>query len=477
MSTKRNGAISLLCLCAVMSAHDSQAPSTWTRINEGNISVYTQGDPSRAAPLLHAFAELRNALSQASAFHPDQMAGLKIIAFRSEAEFSQYRLNAGSAAYYQQTNRADYIVLPDLEARHREVSLHEFTHFVVAHSKLAPPLWLNEGLADFYSTFQTTGNSVTFGRPIAGRLSLLRSQAWLPLNSLFEVTTASPYYSNRGANSLFYSESWALAHMLVAGPQYAERFPFFLRALGEGHTAAESLQLIYNKTLSQIQEDLRAYVDHRSLPLVQAQILPLSASAAQSSPISVGNTEIDIALSDLALANPDTQASLESRLATASSQSQGKSDADEALGYLALRQGKMEEARAHFRSAVDRHSSDPNVLFYLAHLDHEAGAPSNQVVPLLERALALKPDLSDASLDLALIDTADGNFEQALAALQKVTTIRPENAYTAAYTEAYCYAHTDKPDRARVSAHRAQELAANKEDRAEIARLLESIDQ
>jgi Flp pilus assembly protein TadD len=276
---------------------------------------------------------------------------------------------------------------------------------------------------------------------------------------------------------LFYSESWVLAHMLVAGPGYSDRFPAFLRALGDGHTSAESLLLVYNKTPSQVLEELHAYVDHRSLPLIQAQISTLSVSAAQSSPIAVASLEIDIALSDLSLTNPNTQASLESRLAAASSQSPGNSEADEALGYLALRQGKFEDARAHFRVAVDRHSSDPSVLFYLAHLDRDAGAPSSQVVPLLERALALKPDLMDAMLDLALIRTSDGDYEQALALLQKLTTTRPENAYTVAYTEAYCYAYTDKLDQARISARRAKALAADEHDRAEIAQLLEYIDQ
>jgi tetratricopeptide (TPR) repeat protein len=276
---------------------------------------------------------------------------------------------------------------------------------------------------------------------------------------------------------MFYSESWALAHMLVAGPGYSDRFPNFFRALAEGHTAAESLLLIYNKTLPQIQEDLQSYVAHAPLPLVQARIQPLPAPAAQLASLSVPGTEIDIALADLSLTNPNTQASLESRLASASNQPNGGPEAEEALGYLAIRQGKMDEARTHFRRAVDRQSSDPQVLFYLAHLDRDAGVPSDQVTPLLERALTLKPDLSDARLELALVATSDGKYDDALAALQKLTNPRPEYAYTAAYTEAYCYAYSDRLDQARSAAHRAQALAANDRDHAEIAQLLEYIDQ
>jgi tetratricopeptide (TPR) repeat protein len=432
----------------------SSNAAPWVRVSEGNLAVYTQGDPAQSSLLLHSFAQLRNALAQASPFRVDQSANLKIIAFHSEREFNRYRLSAGSCAYYQQTHRSEYIVLQDLNPAHHELFSHEFTHFVLAHSGVSLPLWLNEGLADFYSTFHIDGNRVIFGRSVPGRLHVLHSSEWLPLDKLFEVSPSSPYYSELGRMTLFYSESWAL-----------------------GHTAAEGFQLVYHKTPAQLETDLRDYVDQQHLPVIEAQLTSVSDAPAAASMASVSNADMDFMLADLAVANPNARVGLEAQLASAASQVPGSPDAEENLGYLALRQGKTADARAHFQLAVDRHSSDPGVLFYLAHLNHEAGAPSDQVIPLLQRALSLKPGLSEARLELALVQTSDGNFPEALEALQNLTGLHPENVYAAAYTEAYCYAHTDKLPEARIAAQRAQTLAGNDHDRAETSELLDYIKQ
>jgi tetratricopeptide (TPR) repeat protein len=137
----------------------------------------------------------------------------------------------------------------------------------------------------------------------------------------------------------------------------------------------------------------------------------------------------------------------------------------------------LTEARAHFQLAVDRHSSDPNVLFYLGHLKHEAGVRSTEVMPLLEQALFLNPELSDARLELAIVAAADGNYEKALAALKKITALRPENAYASAFTEAYCYVHLGKFTEARELAYQAQKLAANSSDQAKVFQMLDFISQ
>ena len=465
----------LLLLGVSISAHGA----TWSRVVDGPFTVFTQGDPAQATALMHSFAQLRNALSQVSPLHATASENLKIIVFQSEKEFNRFRLNPGSCAFYQQTSRGEYVVLQDQDTRRREVSTHEFTHFVVAHSGFTLPLWLNEGLADFYSTFRINGDGdyVTFGRSVSGRLAVLQNSTWLPLNNLFDVSPASPYYSNPERMLLFYSESWALAHMLIAAPEYADRFPNFLRSVSESHNTSESLRAVYNKSLAQIKDDLHEYLDRQHLPLIEAHLASVYSPIAAYSVASVSDAEMEITLSDLSVTHPDAQADLQTRLTVAASQLPNNAEAAEALGYLALRQGKSSEARAQFQLAVDRHSSNPNTMFYLAHLNHAAGSPSSQVVPLLERALELNPELSDARLELALVATADGNFDQALEALRKLTKPRAENAYAIAYTEAYCFAHIEDLSAARAAARRAQTLAANDRDRAEVSELLEYIEQ
>jgi tetratricopeptide (TPR) repeat protein len=448
-------AIQLLLIPALQAtaAPDSPRDGTWSLITDGSVSFYTKGDPARAKPLLRAFSQLRDVLASASAFPLIAPAPLKVIAFQSEEEFNLYRLNAGSCAFFQQTRHSDYVVLQDLTPGHREVAMHEFTHFLLSHSGVTLPLWLNEGLADFYSTFELSGNRVTLGAPVEGRLSILHEHTALPLEKLFQVSPGSSYYSDPELMLLFYSESWAFTHMLIASPAYSPRFPDFVKALKEAHSSAEALRLAFGKTPAQVQQDLRAYLDVQHLPRLEGTLRAVHADAPASLQ-AVSGVEMAATLGDLL---------------------PGNNTSEEELGYQALEHGQAQEARAHFRLAVERHSSDPNVLFYLAHLDHEAGVPSSQVLPLLDRALALQPDLPDARLELALLAANDGDFARALAALQKLSAPRPENAYVAIYTEAYCFARLNHMQEARAAADRARLIARNDRDRAQVSQLLEFI--
>ena len=447
----------------------------WQRLSDGTISVYTQTDSVQAASILRSFADLRSALVQTSIFKVNETVALKVIAFNSDKDFNQYRLNSTSCAFYQETSRSDYIVLQDLSPGYREVSAHEFTHFVIAHSGVNLPLWLNEGLADFYSTYQQISTDrVKFGAPVSGRLSILQDQPWLPLENLFQFATTASFNADPGRMLMFYSESWALTHMLMVSTAYAPHFADFVRALDEGHSGADSALLAYGKTPRQMSSELAAYLASPQLPFIEAQIRsrPMNLRSTLSN---VSNAEMDVTLSDLIPNNSTTQATLERRLVSAAIQLPDSAEAEESLGYLALRQGKDTQARMHFQLAVDRHSNDANVFFYLAHLNREAGVSADQVLALLSSALALNPDLNDARLELALAAAEDSKFEIAIQAFQKLATPRPENAYAAAYMEAYCYAHLNRFSEAQAAARRATSLAKGNRDRAQVSELIDFI--
>ena len=49
----------------------------------------------------------------------------------------------------------------------RSIAYHELTHALVRSSSPDIPLWLEEGLAELYSSFQVTGKDVRIGHPLA----------------------------------------------------------------------------------------------------------------------------------------------------------------------------------------------------------------------------------------------------------------------------------------------------------------------
>ena len=154
---------------------------------------------------------------------------------------------ANLAAFFQRGSDENLIVLalPGTNSAFTdmEVIFHEYTHLLFRHNDRVWPLWLKEGMAEVYSTFETTGYNARIGNPIGHHLRLLAQQPLMPLAELFAVTHDSPQYNERDRQGIFYAESWLLTHFLMAGdnPAYKARFGQFTRLLRAGPVSRTSL--------------------------------------------------------------------------------------------------------------------------------------------------------------------------------------------------------------------------------------------
>ena len=96
---------------------------------------------------------------------------------------------------------------------------HEYAHLLFRHNDLFWPMWLKEGMAEIYSTFEVNGErSVRIGLPMTNHLRRLSQESMRPLSELFAVTRQSPQYNEREHQGIFYAQSWLLTHCLMLGP-------------------------------------------------------------------------------------------------------------------------------------------------------------------------------------------------------------------------------------------------------------------
>ncbi|HEY3457196.1 MAG TPA: tetratricopeptide repeat protein [Bryobacteraceae bacterium] len=455
------------------------AADEWIGLATPHFRLYTTSDPKTAAAALQTFESARYFFEKSGIFHSVPSSVVQIVAFRSEQEYRAYGINPGACGYYQRTRRADYIVMRDLAPEHHQIGVHEYTHFVFEHSGLTLPLWLNEGLADLYSSVTGSQGHVVLGRAPFGRVYTLEKESWIDLGTLLDVGRDSQYYSQSQKMLLFYAESWALTHMLALSQDYAAAFPKFVELISSGVSARESLAKIYGKGPDQVMADLRAYISRRQLP-THVFDLDLAAAEVEPRPIAAPREQADLALADLAAFNPTAEAAGAAALNSFSGQYPDSPEAEESLGYLALRHNRTEEARLHFQKAVDRHSTAPDVIFYLAHLDASAGAPPDRVIALLNRALEINPGYYQARLELGLVAARAKKFELAAAALTAAAQSgneHPEHAYVVSYTLAYCYAQLHQPERAFEYAEKAAHAVRNSQDEEQTANLLRYIER
>ena len=204
------------------------------------------------------------------------------------------------AGYYQAGPDRDFIVLSGrmMAQTLTSVVYHELTHYFLARGLQGRPTWLNEGLAEYFSTAEVRDDEISLGGVSAERLQLLRTTPTLPLRDFFAVDAGSPYYNESSKASIYYAQAWAFTHYLMHG-EHAARFRQYLQALQKGEADLLQYLGVSERDLDVgFQNYLRMFVQRSSRNIVKASPEP---SDIHIGPIPESEAEISIA--EIFLAN------------------------------------------------------------------------------------------------------------------------------------------------------------------------------
>ncbi len=448
----------------------------WVKVSTSHFEMYTGENETTALQALHTFEDVRSFFLHNSKSNSAPEEPVRIFAFSSEGDYRPYRLNEGAFAYYVRSRERDYIVMQDIHPEHYHAAIHEYTHLVIEHAHMRLPLWLNEGLAEFFSSLEPHGQQTMVGRPLPERLWTLHNQGWMSWKLLFTVDRSSPYYNKADKMQMFYSQSWALTHMLELDDRYRVAFPGFLAKIANGMPTADALQSSFGKTVKQVDDDLRAYLEQYTL---RARLFdfPLQKSDLQPEVMALTDLQVKVALATLlATSRPNTKEARD-RLIALETANSGNPAIEESLGYLAWRENRLADAQQYFNRAIQSNSNDAQMIYQFAVLRKSAGASPQEVIRLLDRALALKPGLREALLLLGFTSVESRQFDSALSALRKIKTIEPDGAYDYFAALAFCYGNLIQPAAAKQHAERALNYAKNPTEKRQMEDLLRRMDK
>jgi hypothetical protein len=218
---KRLAVLFLLCLTSSALAGDSTVH--WLEVQSPHFVVLTDSNEKQARRISAQFEQMRavfhklipNAASDASS--PIVVVALKdkkgFQALEPAAYLAKGQLDL--AGLFLSAPDKSYILLRlDAEGEHPFATVyHEYTHYMLRKAEWMP-LWLNEGLAEFYQNTDIHEKEVLLGQPSPDNILYLRESRLLPLATLFQVDHSSPYYHDEQKGSVFYAESWALTHYI-----------------------------------------------------------------------------------------------------------------------------------------------------------------------------------------------------------------------------------------------------------------------
>ena len=442
----------LVSILAVTAGLAVAAPD-WIRIESPHFELFTNaGERSGRRTILY-FEQVRDFFLKTGNVGKVPSSPVRIIRFRSPKEFNAYRANKIAAAYYMSSPKQDLIVMGTSDHQTKSTAAHEYVHLLVRHSGADLPVWLNEGLAELFSTLEPQGKQVSFGK--AARV--LGDRQWLALKELMSVDYKSPHFDERDRSKIFYAQSWALTHMLCLSDQYRERFSDFLRGV-DGDTGEEAFRWVYGKTLDQVESDFKRYVVQKRLPAAVYEIR-LNKSVEKPKVRPATATEVSLVKADLLVGLKKSELALEIYRDLAR-RHPGDWRIPEALGYLASYTGDREEARRHFARAVELEATNPKVYYDYSRLLLNADAAK----AVLRKAIVLKPDFDGAHQRLGSFLLQEGKYGMALAQLMRVKNLSRQEAVPHYRTVAELYHRLGRKESARQAADLCRKYARSPEE-------------
>jgi tetratricopeptide (TPR) repeat protein len=254
----------------------------------------------------------------------------------------------------------------DAEGEHPySVIYHEYTHFLLAKSEEWMPLWMNEGLAEFYQNTDIHETEASLGQPSVENVMWLRQNHLLPLATLFTVDHNSPYYHEENKGSIFYAESWALVHLIETGDfqHQTHRMLDYEELLGKKVDPVTAASQAFGD-LKKLQSDLESYVRQASFGYIKMwTVTAVDESAFKAQTLS--ETHSDALRADF-LAYDKRTADSQALLDHVLHEDPTNVSAHETKGFLEFRQGHIEEAKKWYAQAVQLDSQSFLAHYYFA---------------------------------------------------------------------------------------------------------------
>ncbi|MEO7414012.1 MAG: hypothetical protein ABIZ81_11715 [Opitutaceae bacterium] len=293
----------------------------------------------------------------------------------------------------------------------RRIIFHEGVHWFLSALDQPNPVWIEEGLAEVFSTFAALKKKVEWGHSIPEHVLLLREENLLSIDRLLYVGRSELFRDKSSHTGVVYSQSWITVHFLIFGdnPQIPRSALFdFIKLTNEGVSTADAFRRAVGSDLATFDRRLKDYlrsgryfIHHKPL---EAR---LAVRAEPAAPVEVAQ-----ALGRLALAAHRWEKATEfaqQAIAIAPDDPRGF----ELLGLARSEGGDESGGLKAFASAAEKGSMDFQPYFALASAAQKAAVnDAGEVTELkpgearliadrYERAIVLSPRVLAAYQNLA----------------------------------------------------------------------------
>ena len=441
-------ALAFALLMFGLGQQSAQARDTWTTVRTKNFTLVGNASEKEIRSVANRMEQFRAVFALLFPRVPlNSPVPNTIIVFKSDSSFKPFKTNPNEAGYFQAGEDVNYIALTSERTSAEQpfhVIFHEYVHLMVNNAMGDTiPLWFNEGLAEYYSTFDITQQDrrVLLGDLIDNHVLFLRDTKFLPLRTLFAVDHKSPYYNEGNKMNIFYAESWMFLHYLLQGdgqkhrPQLAK----FVDLLHQGVKIEDAFQQGFQGSIESVEKDFKAYIQgaaYKATAITFEHSLDFD-NEMQAAPLS--EADAHAYLGDLLL-HTHRLKDAEAQLQQAIDLDPNSAMAQTAYGMLRVRQGRMDDARPYLEKAAAANAQN-----YLAHYYYAfalsslsmneyrtvSSFPDNVAATMrseLTKAITLKPDFIESYSLLGFVNLVrNEQVDETIELLKKALNISRGN--------------------------------------------------
>jgi len=448
----------------------------WIELRTANFTLFSDAGEKTVRRIGADLERLRDALAQLTpGLTLNSPSPTYIFVFKNAAAFQPYQRTyqgkpLDSGGYFLSRQLGNYVAVNgDKRGDERAIIYHEYLHYVLRNNYASLPLWLHEGLAEYYSTFDVGKDEVRIGLPIAEHVTWLRRNPLIPLASLLTLDERSPGYNESARRGAFYAESWALVHYLISGnPERRLQATESLRLAQAGTPPDQIFRQAFGTDPAVLDRELAKYVQSYIFNFSRVPLRTEADLAMTARPLAWADALYR--LGDL-LANIGSEqaaaATAHFRAALAERPDHGPAQAG--LGYLEELANRPAEARAWYEKAAKLAPDDFLVQYLYARNLLEDPRPDSLRLARasLSKAVQLRPDFGEAWARLGYTYQVEEELTpEAIQAMETAHRLLPSRM-DVAHNLAIAYARTGQEQKAEaliegVLAPRAEpELVAN----------------
>jgi len=326
----------------------SAKESRWLSVSASEFKLFTNLPEKEAKTYAEEFSQYLAALQRFIPVNHRRLPPLSIVIFATQRDFDRYRLRDASgkllevSGYFSRRESWASIGLggAQMDEEVRRIIFHEGVHWFLSAYEQPRPVWLEEGLAEVFSTFKLYKNKGEWGHPIPSHVMLLGETGLLPIEKLLFYPRELLFHGSSLHSGIIYAQSWALVHFLTFGDNGlpAGAFSNYLKLSRTGMHPDEAFAQAFGGDYQSVDKKFSLYL--RSGKYFKAGLAAPPVEDFKVTPVSV--LERELALGQLALAGGLIE------LASSHAQKAIAAASEDARGYALL--GQVQAVLIKFKS-------------------------------------------------------------------------------------------------------------------------------